>query len=187
MMPTKAIMADAEDRMKKSMEALGREFLQLRSGRASASILDLIKVEAYGSLVPINQVASVTVPDAHSLLIQPWDRSQLGAIIKAIQKSDLGLNPQSDGTMLRVPIPRLTEDRRREMVKMVKKMAEDAKVALRRIRGDAIKQVEKLEKDKLITEDDNRRVQKDLQEMTERYSAMVDKVTMEKEKEIMQV
>jgi ribosome recycling factor len=186
-MAVKEVLLRAEDHMKKSLDVMGREFTQMRSGRASTTLIEHIKVEAYGNVVPLNQVASLSAPDAHSLMVQPWDRSLIKVIEKAIQKSELGLNPSNDGVVLRIPIPRLTEERRHEIVKVVKKLAEETKVALRRIRGDAIKDVEKLEKDKLISEDNMHDAVSDIQKLTEEYVVLVDKSAAEKEKEIMQV
>jgi ribosome recycling factor len=186
-MTVKEVLLRAEDHMKKSLEVMGREFSQLRSGHASTTLIEHIKVEAYGNLMPLNQVASLSAPDPHSLLVQPWDRSLIKEIERAILKSELGLNPNNDGAVLRIPIPRLTEERRREIVKLVHKLAEEAKVAIRRIRGDAVKEVEKMEKDKLISEDNMHDGLADIQKLTEEYTALVDKAAAEKEKEIMQV
>ncbi|PCK71561.1 ribosome recycling factor-like protein [Paenibacillus larvae subsp. larvae B-3650] len=177
---------NAEDRMQKAVAALQKELVSLRAGRATPALLDRVQVEYYGAMTPLNQLANINVPDPRTLLIQPWDKSSLGAIEKAILKSELGLTPTSDGTMIRLTIPPLTEERRLELVKMTKKYGEDAKVAIRNIRRDSNESIKKMEKTE-ISEDESRRHQDDIQKSTDKYIAEVDKVLAAKEKEIMEV
>jgi ribosome recycling factor len=181
-----SIKKNAEDRMDKAVASLKRELLTLRAGKASPAILDRVQVEYYGSLTPLNQVASVNTPDARTLLIQPWDKTALGAIEKAIQKSDLGLTPSNDGSTIRLNIPALTTERRAELAKMIKKFGEEAKVAVRNIRRDANDEIKKLEKTGM-SEDESRRHQDDVQKTTDKYTAEIDKILLAKEKEIMEV
>lgn len=172
--------------MQKAVAALQKELVSLRAGRATPALLDRVQVEYYGAMTPLNQLANINVPDPRTLLIQPWDKSSLGAIEKAILKSELGLTPTSDGTMIRLTIPPLTEERRLELVKMTKKYGEDAKVAIRNIRRDSNESIKKMEKTE-ISEDESRRHQDDIQKSTDKYIAEVDKVLAAKEKEIMEV
>ncbi|WJH33290.1 ribosome recycling factor [Paenibacillus aurantius] len=181
-----AIKLDAEERMEKAMGALKRDLASLRAGRATPALLDRVQVEYYGAMTPVNQLANVNTPDPRTLLIQPWDKSSLAAIEKAILKSDLGLNPSNDGSMIRIVIPALTEERRSDLVKMTRKSGEEAKVAVRNIRRDANDEIKKLEKTG-ISEDESRRHQDDIQKMTDKYIAEVDKILTAKEKEIMEV
>lgn len=182
-----SVKKNAEDRMEKAMAALKREMASLRAGRASASLLDRVQVEYYGSMTPLNQMAGITTPDSRTLLIQPWDKSAMGAIEKAILKSELGLNPSNDGTVIRIIIPALTEERRAELAKMTRKFGEEAKVAVRNIRRDANDDIKKLEKSDGISEDETRRHQDEIQKLTDRYIVEVDKILAAKEKEIMEV
>lgn len=181
-----SVKINAEDRMQKAVAALQKELVSLRAGRATPALLDRVQVEYYGAMTPLNQLANINVPDPRTLLIQPWDKSSLGAIEKAILKSELGLTPTSDGTMIRLTIPPLTEERRLELVKMTKKYVEDAKVAIRNIRRDSNESIKKMEKTE-ISEDESRRHQDDIQKSTDKYIAEVDKVLAAKEKEIMEV
>ncbi|MEV3095660.1 ribosome recycling factor [Paenibacillus larvae] len=181
-----SVKINAEDRMQKAVAALQKELVSLRAGRATPALLDRVQVEYYGAMTPLNQLANINVPDPRTLLIQPWDKSSLGAIEKAILKSELGLTPTSDGTMIRLTIPLLTEERRLELVKMTKKYGEDAKVAIRNIRRDSNESIKKMEKTE-ISEDESRRHQDDIQKSTDKYIAEVDKVLAAKEKEIMEV
>ncbi|AQR76629.1 ribosome recycling factor [Paenibacillus larvae] len=181
-----SVKINAEDRMQKAVAALQKELVSLRAGRATPALLDRVQVEYYGAMTPLNQLANINVPDPRTLLIQPWDKSSLGAIEKAILKSELGLTPTSDGTMIRLTIPPLTEERRLELVKMTKKYGEDAKVAIRNIRRDSNESIKKMEKTE-ISEDESRRHQDDIQKSTDKYIAEVDKVLAAKEKEIMEV
>lgn len=181
-----SIKANAEDRMDKAIGALKRDLASLRAGRASPSMLDRVEAEYYGAMTPVAQMASVTTPDARTLIIQPWDKSSLGAIEKALLKSDLGLTPTNDGNVIRLSIPALTEERRSDLVKLTRKYGEEAKVAVRNIRRDANEQIKKLEKNG-ISEDESRRHQDDVQKFTDKAIAEVDKVLAGKEKEIMDV
>ncbi len=176
-----------EHKMQKAVDVLKTEFAGIRTGRANAALLDTVRVMSYGSPVPLNQVATISVPEARLLVIAPWDKGLTGEIEKAILKSDLGLTPANDGKVIRLPIPTLTEERRRELVKVVKKMSEEGKVAVRNIRRDANDEIKKLEKDKKITEDDSKKAHDDTQRMTDKYTALIDEVLAKKEKEIMEV
>ncbi len=181
------IMNDAEKRMKKSLESLHLDFAKLRTGRAHPSLLDHIKVDYYGSEMPLSQVASVSVSDPRTLLVAPWEKQMVQVIEKAILTSDLGLNPATSGTNIRVPMPPLTEQRRKEMTKVVRSEAENAKVAIRNIRRDANQQLKELLKDKEISEDDDRRGQEKIQKVTDKYIAEVDHMLQEKEADLMEV
>ena len=181
------IKHDAEDRMKKSVEALKTEFSKVRTGRAHAGILDHVKVDYYGSLMPISQVGNVSVLDPHTLGVTPWEKKMASAIEKAIRDSDLGLNPASVGDLVRVPIPVMTEERRKELVKVVRREAEQGKVAVRNIRRDAIAHLKELLKNHEVSEDDEHRAQDEVQKLTDRYIAEMDKVLAEKEKDLMAV
>ena len=176
-----------EDKMKSSVEHLGRELGAVRAGRANAQVLDRITVDYYGSPTPIQQIASISTPDARSLLIQPWDASVLKGIEKAILASDLGLNPQNDGRTIRLVFPALTEERRRDLVKQVKKYGEEAKVAVRNIRRDAMDKFKAQKKKSEITEDDLKIIEKDLQKLTDDYIKEVERIADEKEKELMEI
>ena len=172
-------------RMDKALNHLSEEFGAVRAGRANAKVLDRITVEYYGSETPLNGVATISSPDARTLVIQPWDTKLLKDIQKAIQVSDLGINPQNDGRVIRLTFPMLTEDRRKELVKQVKKYAEDAKVAMRNIRRDGMDYVKKLKKNSEITEDDQKKAEKDLQDLLDKMIKKVDDSTAAKEKELM--
>ena len=176
-----------EKKMKKTCEALEAQFATIRAGRANAAVLDQITVDYYGSPTPINQVASIATPDARSLLIQPWDGSVLKGIEKAILTSDLGIHPQNDGRMIRLVFPPLTEERRMELVKQTKKYGEEAKVAVRNIRRDAIEKFKKQQKASEITEDDYKNVEKDIQKLTDDYTKEIDKIMANKEKEMKEI
>ena len=173
--------------MEKAIAALEKSFNKVRTGRASLSLLDGIKVEYYGTLTPLNQVASLSVPESRLIVISPWDSSVLGIIEKAIQKSDLGLMPSNDGKLIRLAIPALTEERRRELVKVVRKMAEECKVKQRNSRRDANEQFKALKKDNEISEDELYTFQEEVQKMTDRYIRKADEVLTAKEKEIMEI
>jgi len=177
----------AEDKMKKSVEALRNEFAKVRTGRAHAGILDHVKVDYYGSLTSISQVANISVLDAHTLGVTPWEKQMASKIEKAIRDSDLGLNPAAVGDLVRVPIPAMTEERRKELVKVVRHEAEQSKVAVRNIRRDAIAHLKDLLKKSEIGEDDERRAQDEIQKLTDKYIAEMDKATAEKEKDLMAV
>ncbi len=180
-------LREAETKMQKTIDALGKEVLTIRTGRASASLVDKIMVEYYGNPTPLNQLATITVPEARLILIQPWDRSVMAAIEKAIQKSELGLNPGNDGQLIRVPIPPLNEERRREYVKLVKRYAEGAHVAVRNIRREQMDRMKAMEKDKQVSADEARRGGEQLQKIADRYIARVDEMAARKEAEIMEV
>ena len=177
----------ADNKMQKTVQVLKREMETIRSGRATSALVDQITVEAYGTNTPLSQLASISVPEARLLLIQPWDRGIVGNVQKAIQKSDLGLNPMSDGEVIRLVIPPPTEERRKELVKVVHKRVEDAKIAVRNVRRDALEELRKLEKDKEVSRDDNMRATDKLQKLTDRFIAEVSKVGADKESEIMEV
>ena len=176
-----------EDKMKKSIEAVISDFDTVRAGRANASVLNRISVDYYGTPTPVGQVGTISSPDARTLVIQPWDGSLLKKIEKAIQSSDLGINPQNDGRVIRLVFPQLTEERRRDLTKQVKKYGEDAKVAVRNIRRDAMDYIKGLKKKSEITEDDQKKAEKDLQELTDKYIKKVDEVCAVKEKELMEL
>lgn len=182
-----SILADGKKRMEGALTALEKEFSKLRTGRASASLVEGIEVDYYGTITPLNQLASVSVPDSRTLTIQPWDKGAFGAVEKAIQKSDLGLNPVNDGKIIRISIPPLTEERRKELVKVAKKYTEEAKVALRNVRRDLNESIKKMEKDKDITEDDLRKGQDDVQKMTDDFVKKSETVCAAKEKEILEI
>ncbi len=174
-------------KMKKTVEVLKTQFASVRAGRANAAVLDQINVEYYGADTPINQIASISAPDPRTLTIQPWDASSLKAIEKAIQASDLGINPQNDGKLIRLVFPQLTEERRKELVKQVKKYGEDAKVAIRNIRRDAMDDLKAQKKKSEITEDDFKDAEKDMQKYTDDYIKEIDNVTAAKEKELSEI
>ena len=176
-----------EDRMQKAIGFLESQFASVRAGRANAAVLDQISISYYGTMTPLQQVGSISTPDPRSLVIQPWDASVLKDIEKAIQESDLGINPQNDGKMIRLAFPQLTEERRKELVKQVKKYAEDAKVAIRNIRRDAMEHYKKLEKASEITEDDLKDSEKDLQKITDNFIKDVDAACVKKEKELSEI
>ncbi|HEY3318651.1 MAG TPA: ribosome recycling factor [Coriobacteriia bacterium] len=181
------IIADAGERMKKAVGHLGHEFSTVRTGRASGAVLEDVKVEYYGSQMPVTQVATVKSPEPHMLTVEPWDKGMLSAIEKAIQASDLGINPSNDGTMIRLPFPPLTEERRRDLVKQCKGYAEEAKVAVRAVRHDAIKQLERQDKDGEISQDDARRGEAEVQKLTDARITEIDEMLKRKEAEIMEV
>lgn len=181
------ILKDCKSRMDKSLEALRNELTKIRTGKATTALLDAIKVDYYGNPTPLKQVANVTVLDAHTLSITPWDKSVIQAIDKAILASELGLNPISDGTNLKVPIPPLTEERRKDFVKLVKKFGEDSKVSIRNIRRDANEHLKKAQKDKKLTEDELKQAEEKTQKLTDEHIKLVDEILKHKEKEIMEV
>ena len=174
-------------KMDRTLVILQEDFGAIRAGRANARVLDRVEVEYYGVATPVGQVGTISSPDARTLVIQPWDGSLLKKIEKAIQTSDLGINPQNDGRVIRLVFPQLTEERRRELAKQVKKYGEDAKVAVRNIRRDAMDYIKKLKKDSSITEDEQKKAEKDLQELTDKYIKKVDDACTVKEKELMEL
>jgi ribosome recycling factor len=182
-----AVYEETRQRMSKTVESLKREFSRIRTGRATPSLLDGISVEYYGSPMAVNQVASVSIPEARLMIIQPWEKSMLGPIEKAIQASDLGLNPQNDGNLIRVPIPPLSEERRKELYKNCKKSSEDGKVAIRNIRRDSNEKIKTAEKDKQITEDQQKKGFDRIQKLTDEFIEAIDVQLGLKEKEIMEV
>lgn len=186
-MPVNTVMKETKARMEKTLDATKHDFSTVRTGKANPQLLDSVQVDMYGSKMPLNQVATISAPEPAMITIQPWDKNALQPIEKAIQKSDLGLNPSNDGNMIRIVIPPLNEERRKEFVKLIKKMAEDGRIAVRNHRRDAIETLRKAEKDKEISEDDSRRLQKEVQELTDSYIEKVDEAVESKEAEIMQV
>lgn len=187
MTSTKEILTDCETRMSKALENLRHELAKIRTGRASTALLDTVKVDAYGSEVPINQVGNITVADAHSLTVQVWDRGLMGHVEKAIRSANLGLNPVNDGQMIRVPMPPLTEERRKEIVKLVKKFGEESKVAVRNIRRDAMEHLKKAEKDEHFSEDERKRGEEEVQKKTDGKTKEIDQIVAIKDKEVMAV
>ena len=181
------IMMNAEERMENALDALHSAFGSVRTGRANAKVLDRIKVDYYGAMTPINQLAGVKTPDAHLLVIEPWDKSSLKSIERAIMESDLGVTPSNDGMVIRLPFPELTEERRRELVKLCKGYAEDARVSVRNARRDANSQLAKSEKASEITEDDQRRAENDVQKLTDKYIDKIDDAFKAKETEVMAI
>jgi ribosome recycling factor len=186
MSTTQAVHKDSETRMQGALDTLTREFAGVRTGRASAALLEGIRVDAYNTPTPVNQVASVSVPDPRTLLIQPWDASLLPKVEKAIQKSDLGLTPASDGKQIRLTIPPLNEERRKQLAKAVGKLAEEARVAVRNIRREAKDKLRALGKDRKISEDEEKRGETDLQKLTDRFVQKIDELLKKKEQEILE-
>jgi len=181
------ILKETEEKMKKSVEVVRQEFAKIRTGKATTTLLDGIKAEYYGSLLPLNQIANISVADVHTLVVQPWDKSALQSIEKAIQASELGLNPINDGNVLRIPIPPLTEERRKDLVKLCKKFAEDGRIAVRNVRRDAIEHLRKMEKEEHFSEDERKRAENEVQKLTDKYVKLIDELLEHKEKEIMEV
>ena len=183
----KDLLKNTEERMDKSVASVTREFATVRAGRANTSILDRITIDYYGVPTPIQQIATVSVPEGRTLQIQPWDTSTLKLIEKAIQVSDLGINPNNDGRVIRLIFPPLTEERRKELVKEVRKMAEDGKVAVRSIRRDAIEKLKAMKKDNLVTEDDQANGEKKIQNLTDKFCKEIDTLAAAKEKEVIEL
>jgi len=181
------IKKTVDQKMQRSIEAFKNDLAKVRTGRAHTGLLDHIQVDYYGSAVPISQVANLTLIDARTIGVQPWEKKMVGAVEKAIRESDLGLNPSTQGDLVRVPMPALTEERRRELVKVVKNEAEAAKVSVRNLRRDANEQLKKLVKDKEVSEDDERRASDDVQKLTDKFVTEIDKLVQTKEAEIMTV
>jgi ribosome recycling factor len=186
-MTQQTVLKDLEARMQAAIDVLAREFAGVRTGRANAALLDGVRVEAYGNLTPINQVASVSVPDPRTILIQPWDASQLKEIEKGIIRSDLGLAPSNDGKVIRLTMPTLTEERRKQLAKSVGKFAEDARVAIRSIRREANDKLKTLAKEKKVSEDEERRGHEQIQKATDRYTGKVEDLARKKEQEVLTV
>jgi ribosome recycling factor len=181
------VLKHAQETMKKSIENLHHELAGIRTGKANPALLDTIKVMYYGQLVPLKQVASIAVPEARLITVQPWEKTLVPEVEKAIMASELGLNPQSDGTLIRLPIPALTEERRKDLVKVVRRFAEETRVAVRNIRRDANERFKKLEKDHAISEDTHHAKHDEIQKLTDQFIAQIDEVIAAKEKEIMEV
>ena len=181
------IIADSEDRMKKTVEAVQRELTAIRTGHAHVGLVDHVRVDYFGTMLPINQMATVAAPEARLLTIQPWDRNAMTAIEKALMKSDLGLTPSNDGQLIRLAIPPLTEQRRKELIKLVHKRIEDGRIAVRNVRRDAIDHVRRLVTSKEASEDDQRKAQDQLQKLTDRYIATIDERGKDKEAELSEV
>jgi ribosome recycling factor len=185
-MNTQAVQKDAETRMQGAIETLTREFAGVRTGRATAALLEGIRVDYYNTLTPVSQLANLSVPDPRTLVIQPWDATLLSKIEKAIQKSDLGLTPANDGKLIRLTMPSLNEERRKQLAKVVGKLAEEARVAVRNIRREAKDKLRGLGKDKKVSEDDEKRGESDLQKLTDRFVQRVDELLKKKEQEILE-
>jgi ribosome recycling factor len=183
----KDVDSHARSRMDKVLSGLQHDMASVRTGRASVSLLDNVKADQYGTLAPLNQLATLHVPEPTLITVQPWDVSQIGIIEKAIRGADLGLNPSNDGKLIRVPIPALTEERRKELVKKVHHIAEDHRVALRNIRRDSNEHIKKLLKDKLISEDEDRRAHDEIQKLTDNYISKLDQAVKSKEKEVLEI
>ena len=186
-MDKESVLLDSEDRMDKALGALDRDFSRLRTGRASTGLVDNIKVDYYGTPTPISQLASVAIPDSRTITIQPWDRGAFAGVEKAILKSDLGLTPVNDGKIIRISIPPLTEDRRKELGKLARKSGEEAKVAVRNVRRDAMDKAKAMKKAGELTEDTQKTMEEDVQKLTDKYVKNIDAAVEEKQKEIMSV
>lgn len=183
----KDILKDAEQRMIKAVDATRQELIKLRTGKATTALLDTIRVDYYGTMTPLAQVGSVSVQDIHTLTVTPWDKSMLDGIVKAIQAANIGLNPVKDADLVRVPIPPLNEERRRELVKLAKKFGEEGKIAVRNIRRDTLEHLKKAEKDEHLSEDDRKRGEQETQKLTDKYIKEIETLLAHKEKEIMEV
>lgn len=183
----KDLLKETENHMKMTIEATKKEFQSVRTGRANAGVLDRVQVEYYGNPSPLNQVASVTIPDPRTIVIQPWDKSLLATIEKAILKADLGMNPVNDGSVIRLPVPQLTEERRKDLVKVVRKEAEEKRVVIRNLRRDTNDKIKNLEKSGKVTEDESKKGLDETQKLTDKYIAEIDKLLAQKEKEILEV
>ncbi len=181
------IHKEAENKMKKSIEIFKEELKSIRAGRANPALLDQISVDYYGTLTPLKQLASITAPEPRLLVVQPWDAKLIPVIEKAILKSDLGLNPSNDGKVIRLPIPLLTEERRKELVKMVKKACENAKISVRNIRRETIDVIKKMEKNKELSEDDRKAAENEVQKITDKYIELIDELTEKKEEELLEL
>ncbi len=184
---SESVLKDAKQKMSKSLDNLNRELATIRTGRASSNMLDRVMVNYYGAPTPVNQLAGIAVPEARMLTVTPYDKSSVDDVLKAIQQADLGVNPTSDGTMIRITVPQLTEERRKEFVKDARKEGENAKVAIRNVRREANDELKRLEKDGELTEDDLRSYSDDVQQLTDKYINEIDAICDEKEKDIMSV
>lgn len=186
-MPDNEFLQECEMEMEEALEGTRRELSQIRTGRATPALLDGIVVEAYGQKTPVRQLANISIPEARLIVIQPWDKSVIGEIEKAIQKSELGINPTSDGKLIRLNVPPLTEERRREFVKLAKKIGEEGKVRMRSLRRESIESLKKAQKEGSISEDDSRGLQDEVQKLTDTYTDKIDKILEEKERDIMNI
>lgn len=182
-----SVLKDSKGRMSKALDSLEKDFAKLRTGRASTTLVEDVKVDYYGTPTPLNQIASISVPDSRSITIQPWDRNAFADVEKALLKSDLGLTPVNDGKIIRINIPPLTEERRKELAKVAKKYTEDAKIAIRNVRRDANETLKKMKNDKDLTEDDMHRGQDEVQKLTDEHVTLADELLQDKEKEIMEI
>jgi ribosome recycling factor len=183
----KQILKETEDKMHKAVEVVRQELIKIRTGKATTALLDGIKVDYYGTMTPLSQVGNVSVSDIHTITVQPWDKSMLDPIQKVIQAANIGLNPVKDGEIVRIPIPPLNEERRRELVKLTKKFGEDGKIAIRNVRRDAIEHLKKSEKAEHFSEDERKRGEAEVQKMTDKFIKDIDSLLTQKEKEIMEV
>ncbi len=183
----KDILRETENKMKKAVEVVRQEFIKIRSGKATTTLLDGIKVDYYGSIMPLNQVGTVGTPDIRMITVTPWDKGMIGPIEKAILAANIGLNPANDGTVIRLPVPPLNEERRKELVKLIKKFAEDGKISLRNVRRDAIEHLKKSEKEEHFSEDERKRGEEDVQKLIDKHIKEIDSLVTHKEKEIMEV
>ena len=181
------VLDDVDGRMDRTLEAFTRDLGQLRSGRATPSLIENLPVDYYGSATPLKQIASISAPDARAILVQPWDKGSMRDIERSLQRSEMGFNPSNDGNLITVPIPPLTNERRQEMVKLLRKRAEDGKVSVRNVRRDGLETLRKLERDKVISQDENRRAQERLQKVTDGHTKQIDETASAKEAEILQV
>jgi ribosome recycling factor len=181
------VMKDAEERMKKAMEVLKRELVSIRTGRASPSLIERMTIEYYGTPMPLNQLASISAPEPRLLVVQPWDKGSLSAIEKALQKSEMGFNPSNDGQVIRIPVPPLTEERRRDMVKLVKHKVEEGRVAIRNVRRDAQHHLKELDTEKMISADEHKRASDRLDDMVHKYTREAENIGETKESEVLEV
>ncbi|MBM4170118.1 MAG: ribosome recycling factor [Ignavibacteria bacterium] len=184
---THELLRSAEARMKKAVEVVRDELARIRTGKATTALLDGVKVDYYGTMTPLKQIANVSTPDVHTIAVQPWEKTMIGPIEKAILNANLGLNPANDGTIVRVPIPPLNEERRRELVKLIKKFAEEGKVAIRNVRRDTNEHLKKAEKEEHLPEDQRKKLEQETQKLTDKHIKEVDDIVAHKEKEIMEV
>ncbi|MDI6802756.1 MAG: ribosome recycling factor [Bacteroidota bacterium] len=183
----KDILRETENKMKKAVEVVRQEFIKIRTGKATTTLLDGIKIDYFGSLMPLNQVGTVGTPDIRMITVTPWDKGMIGPIEKAILAANIGLNPANDGTVIRLPVPPLNEERRKELVKLIKKFAEDGKISLRNVRRDAIEHLKKSEKEEHFSEDERKRGEDDVQKLIDKHIKEIDSLVTHKEKEIMEV
>ena len=181
------VLGDVDERMDRTLEAFRRDLNQLRTGRATPSLIENVSVDYYGSATPLKQIASISAPDARAIMVQPWDRGSLREIEKSLQRSEMGFNPSNDGTVITVPIPPLTNERRQEMVKLLRRKVEDGKVSLRNVRRDGLETLRKMERDKDLSQDENRRAQDQLQKVTDGHTKQIDETASVKQAEILQV